>query len=122
MKTIKLITMKKLIFILLIVLNIYNVKASDEGTQGNEVNSNVTVAGRVIDKISGEPLVGVEVYLLDTDIRVYTDLDGNFEFKNIAPGAHALKTDYISYQGIVENFSAESNSKTLVIKLKSVEK
>ena len=112
--------MKKLFISILAALMVFNIYASDS----KNVSSNSSViSGRVIDKLTGEALAGVEVKLMDTDVKTYTDFDGNFEIKNINPGAHALMVDYISYQNLVENVLAEkSNTTNLVLKLKSVEK
>ena len=99
---------------------VFNIYASDSK---NESSSSSVISGRVIDKLTGEALAGVEVKLMDTDVKTYTDFDGNFEIKNIDPGAHALLVDYISYQNLVENVLAEkSNTTNVVLKLKSVEK
>jgi hypothetical protein len=81
------------------------------------------ISGTITDKLTGEPLAGVEVKLMDTDIKIYTDFNGTFEIKNVKPGAHAIRVNYISYQDVVENVLTEPGNTTLVkLKLKSVEK
>jgi hypothetical protein len=93
---------------LVLVGSLTTVKASEKPIP--EINKNVCIVsdgtevkGKVIDKINNEPLVGVEITLLDCDLKVYTDMDGNFVIKNINSGAHVLKVDYISYQSKIEN-------------------
>jgi hypothetical protein len=80
-----------------------------------------TLSGKVVDKITGEALAGVEIKLMGTEIKTYTDFEGNFELKNLSTGAHALKVDYISYQNVVENvFVKDENSTSITLKLKNV--
>jgi len=57
------------------------------------------ISGSVIDKITGESLAGVKVVLQENNEIVYTDFDGNFEFKEILKGKYTIKTDLISYKG-----------------------
>jgi len=116
--------MRKIFVAFLSAIMAFNVHASDSKKNSaiNESRSSV-ISGRVIDKLTGEALAGVEIKLMDTDLKIYTDFDGNFEIRNINPGAHALLVDYISYQNLVENVHAEKNNTTeVLLKLKSVEK
>ncbi len=46
----------------------------------------LSLSGTVFDFQSGEALTGVEVSIEGTDIKVYTDFDGNFEIDNVKPG------------------------------------
>ncbi len=80
-------------------------------------NNGQKIEGVIVDKLNNEPLAGVEVTLLDCNIKVYTNLDGKFEFENIVPGAHAIKVEYISYQSKIENIylnDSKSNSPWLI--------
>lgn len=61
-----------------------------------------SVSGTMIDSTAREPLPGVAVVLRaihdTTQWRgALTDIDGNFRFENIAPGAYRLKATYIGY-------------------------
>jgi len=116
--------MRKIFVAFLSAIMVLHVHASDSKKNSaiNESRSSV-ISGRVIDKLTGEALAGVEIKLMDTDLKIYTDFDGNFEIRNINPGAHALLVDYISYKNLVENVHAEKNNTTeVLLKLKSVEK
>lgn len=96
--------------------------ASDFTGEPKNASSNCIINGVITDKLTGEALTGVEVKLMDTDIKIYTDFEGKFQIKDVPPGAHAISVDYISYQDIVENLHTESGSITNVtIKLKSVQ-
>lgn len=120
--------MKKLAYLLVLGLTmlglvIISAHASDL-VEKSKINSTTSViSGTITDKLTGEPLAGVEVKLLDTDVKMYTDFNGTFEIKDVKPGAHAIMVNYISYQDIVENVQTIPGNKTVVyLKLKSVEK
>ena len=56
---------------------------------------NADVRGRVFDKTTGEPLVGVTILQKGTSNGVVTDLDGNYALK--APIGTMLEFKYIGY-------------------------
>ena len=72
---------------------------------------NAFISGVVVDKITGEPLAGVEVKMIGSNEKVFTDFDGNFQFTNLPQGAYAIKIDYISYENVVENVYATQEEK-----------
>ncbi len=53
--------------------------------------------GKVIDKITGEVLVGAVINVGNDEYKTYTDLDGNFEIKNVKEGKYNIVVSYISY-------------------------
>jgi hypothetical protein len=64
----------------------------------------VSFSGRVLDNSTGESLVGVEVTIQNTDYKTYTDLDGNFTFKNLPEGSYDVILSLISYnKSLLEN-------------------
>lgn len=78
----------------------------------------VSFSGTVIDFASGEALTGVEVTVEGTDIKVYTDFDGNFSIDNVKPGNYNIIASYISYEkSLIENFEANTQNKEVDIKL-----
>ncbi len=58
------------------------------------------IAGRVIDKSTGEPLPGANVFLDGTVFGSTTDLDGNYVILNVPPGNYTIVVQYIGYQEI----------------------
>ena len=55
-----------------------------------------SIAGKVIDKATGEPLAGANVYLKGTTMGAASDQDGMYYFK--APdGTYTLVCDYVGY-------------------------
>ena len=61
-----------------------------------------TIKGSVNDKFSGEMLTGVEVTLVGSDLKVYTDFDGTYEFNNLTPGTYKISFEYVSYKTVVQ--------------------
>jgi outer membrane receptor protein involved in Fe transport len=55
------------------------------------------IIGKVTDKVTGEPLVGVTVSIKGTTNGTSTDLEGKYDLK-VAPGTYILITRYISYK------------------------
>lgn len=79
---------KGIVFFLIFLLLI---NFSFAGTTGK-------IAGRVIDKQSGEPLIGVNVLVKDSQLGAATDLDGYYTILNVSPGTYTLQALYIGYQ------------------------
>ena len=78
----------------------------------------ISLSGTVIDFTSGEALTGVEVTLEGTEIKAYTDFDGNFELANVKPGNYNIIASFISYEkSLIENFKAENKAEQVEIKL-----
>ncbi|MBI9071094.1 MAG: TonB-dependent receptor [Melioribacteraceae bacterium] len=66
----------------------------DAGTTGK-------ITGKVVDAVTGEPLIGVNVMLEGTFYGASTDVDGEYLLLNIPPGRYNIKFSYISYQSVV---------------------
>lgn len=94
---------------------------------GNDINnskaSKTAIMGRVIDNQTGESLAGAVVSIENTDIQVYTDLDGNFEISQILPGTYNLVVSYISYKSsLIENLDVNADEKEDInVKLNSIQ-
>ena len=67
-----------------------------------------SLTGVITDAQTGETLAGVEVSIEGTNLKTYTNFDGEFSFKNIKPGDYKIATKYVSYEG--------SNLKTVTVK------
>jgi hypothetical protein len=114
--------MKKIFFTLLLSATIGfsfagNDKTKDAAKNTPAVEKTINLTGKVIDLGSGEALTGVEINLEGTDIKVYSDFDGNFEIKDIKPGEYNIIASFISYQNsLLENFAVDGKN-SLDIKL-----
>ena len=55
------------------------------------------IAGRVTDTDTGEPLIGANVLILNTNWGAATDVDGYFKIISVPPGTYELKASYVGY-------------------------
>lgn len=112
--------MKNKIFALLFVSGLFvmPVVAENDGktvtTSGPSVEAPAaatTFEGKVTDFTTGESLAGAEVSIEGTDIKAYTDLDGNFVISGVKPGKYNIICSLISYnKSLVENMSINASA------------
>jgi len=115
--------MKKLLITLFLAAAVGFTFAENDSTKEaankGAVEQTICLTGKVIDLTTNETLTGVEINLEGTDIKVYSDLDGNFEIKDVKPGDYNIVASYISYKkSLVESFKADENA-NVEIKLES---
>ncbi len=91
--------MKSLIFTVVLIISLGSAIA-ENGNKSNAStnNKNATVSGKIVDIKTGESVAGACVTVLGTDIKVYTDLDGNYFISNLSSGVHTLNVNMISYK------------------------
>lgn len=87
-----------LLLIALLFLGLNNVQAEKKGPASEAINMNTCISGVILDKATGEALVGVEVELEGSDMKTFTDFDGKFAFDNVNPGKYKVSTSYVSYE------------------------
>lgn len=56
-----------------------------------------SIVGAIVDKETGEAIIGGNVYLEDTDLGAATDFDGSFAIHAIPAGRYTLLVDYVGY-------------------------
>ena len=61
-----------------------------------------SISGTVIDAQTKEPLIGVNVLVLDTQYGASTDIEGRYTIENVPVGAYRLRFDYIGYESILK--------------------
>jgi outer membrane receptor protein involved in Fe transport len=80
------------------------------------------ISGKVTDELTGEELVGASVRVKDSNplIGTSTDLSGNFQLRNVKPGAYIVVISYVSYstQEITEVVVTAGGITTLNVALK----
>ena len=77
-----------------------------------------SITGRVIDQQSN-PIPGVNIILLNTTIGTASDINGNYELKNLTPGIYGIEFSAIGFERQRRNRVVVSNSNvTLNIILK----
>jgi iron complex outermembrane receptor protein len=109
-----------IILVALLFAGVSNIKAEKEEISKETATTLTTsISGTITDAATGENLVGVKVVLEELNTVVYTDFDGNFEFKGVTQGNYTVSTDYVSYK-TDDSVSVDTNkSKNLSIKLKA---
>ena len=61
--------------------------------------SSTSLSGRLLDQEAGlEPLTFAKVVVKETNAKVMTDENGNFSFKNMAPGRYTLVCSFSGYE------------------------
>ena len=60
-------------------------------------SQNGSIRGNISDAATGETLVGANVLIQGTYNGTISDLDGNYELKDLAPGKYNIVISYISY-------------------------
>lgn len=60
-----------------------------------------SIRGTVIDRSDREALIGVNIIIRGTTFGTVTDLDGNYEIRNIRPGEYAIEFRYIGYESML---------------------
>ena len=80
------------------------------------------ISGKVTDELTGEELVGASVRVKDSNplIGTSTDLSGDFQLRNVKPGAYTVVISYVSYstQEITEVVVTAGGITTLNVALK----
>jgi outer membrane receptor protein involved in Fe transport len=56
------------------------------------------IKGKVIDKVTGEPLIGATVYLENTKYATAVNLDGTFSLKHVPAGKYELEVKFVGYK------------------------
>jgi hypothetical protein len=74
-------------------------KKTEAVSTSNEpvIASSVCLTGIIVDEKSKETLAGVEVMIEGTQLKTYTDFEGNFSFDGLKPGTYKVITNYVSY-------------------------
>ncbi|MDO9548524.1 MAG: TonB-dependent receptor [Candidatus Marinimicrobia bacterium] len=97
---------KVLTLVYIIILLIGMICVTLAGTRGK-------IAGNVIDKSTGLPLAGVNMYIPSEQIGSVTDSDGYFVILNVPPGIHDVVASMIGYKILtVRNVSVATDQTT----------
>lgn len=88
---------------------------------GQDYDQNIK--GQVIEKETGLPLIGANIYIVDSDplIGGVTDLDGYYKFKDIPVGRYQIACSYIGYEPQISGSLLLTTGKELVHDFEMVE-
>jgi len=96
--------MKKMMIVVLVLLSAV-LLAQDTGT----------ISGKVTDKDTGEPLAGSRIILVGTSIGASSDMDGNYQIKDIPVGTYTLKAACMGYVDVrIERVKVKKNKNTKI--------
>lgn len=82
------------------------------------LNGQNTIKGKVIDDMSGEPLIGASVIISGTTEGTITDYDGFFEMETTIAPPWDITTSYIGYVDRTQNLATSTND--IIITLEEV--
>ena len=74
-----------------------------------------TIRGRVVDKETGNPVIGASVYLEDFTDGSFTDFDGFFQFTTKSQGQTNLVATSMGYEKVSKYISLSINVLTLKV-------
>lgn len=117
--------MKKLIlsvFVLIASISVFAEKSDSKAENKSAAKSEMAmtaVSGNIIDEITGEALVGVEVTVEGSDSKAYTDFDGHFTLKNVKAGECTLVVNYTSYGKTVKTVELKTKKNQVKIELQA---
>ncbi len=71
------------------------------------------LAGRIVDKESGEPLIGANIVIEGTNMGAAADVDGYFFIINIPPGSYTIQVHMMGYANTkMEDVRVRTNATT----------
>jgi hypothetical protein len=98
---------------------IAGIKPEVKSERGNKSPlKNFLLTGTVEDAGNQEKLVCAKIEIEQAGIKIFTDLEGNFEISDLTAGDFTLKVSYISYCETEIHSSEISGKDQLTIKLK----
>ena len=80
------------------------------GIQADPLTGEAMLSGKVTDKRSGEPLVGVTIYLTELSRGTTTDVDGNFTIGELPKRKVNVQVSYIGHKTIVTQIDLAATS------------
>ncbi|MFN1834819.1 TonB-dependent receptor [Balneola sp. MJW-20] len=85
--------MKKIIFSTLLLLVLVPMLAFGQNTG--------TLKGTIIDAEFNEPLPGVNIFIKGTTFGAATNVDGNYEIRNIRPGEYNVEISFVGFERVL---------------------
>ncbi|MCX7875412.1 MAG: TonB-dependent receptor, partial [Melioribacteraceae bacterium] len=86
-------------------------------TNFSNAQSKGAITGKIKDKQTNETLIGASISIVGTNLGSTTDLDGNYEIRNLQPGKYNLRVSYISYQTTTINDVVVESGKATIINI-----
>jgi hypothetical protein len=74
---------------------------------------NGEINGRIIDKLSQQPLQGAVIEVIQLKLKTGSDDDGYFVLTNIPSGIYSVKFSYIGYKSLIKDFISVNSGSSL---------
>lgn len=101
--------MQKLFTIIAVILSISLFRSANPQTN----DATGSISGKIIDAITGEPVIGANIIIEGTMLGSATDLDGHFSIRRVPPAIYNIIISYISYQKLtIKDVVVNSGSDT----------
>ena len=75
------------------------------------------LSGKIIDKETGEPLPGAEIYIHELVTGRVSNVDGTFHFQNLKPARYHIHIKFIGYESHMEFIDLDRDIQGLVFEL-----
>lgn len=62
-----------------------------------------SIAGKVVDKTTREPLAGANIIVMDTQLGAAADVNGDFIVRNIESGSYNIEISMLGYKTLIKN-------------------
>ncbi|MEG8946102.1 TonB-dependent receptor [Rosettibacter firmus] len=74
-----------------------------------------SIGGKIVDASTGEPIIGANIIIVNTNFGAASDIDGNYLISNLEPGTYEILASYISYTKTrIQNVIVKSGEKTII--------
>lgn len=73
-------------------------------------NCNLSIRGKVIHLENNESIPGAYIWIEEIKNGAVTDLDGNFQVKNLCPGTYSIRIQYLGHEDINDTINIQNNS------------
>ncbi|MCS6988456.1 MAG: TonB-dependent receptor [Chloroherpetonaceae bacterium] len=80
------------------------------------------IAGRVLDKVTKEPIAGATARVLGTELGAVADADGKFTIQNIPVGTYQIKVSAVGYESAIRSDVVVSTARPFVVVVELQEK
>ena len=57
-----------------------------------------TLSGKILDSLTGEPLIGANIVLNGTSLGAATNIDGEYKIMNVPEGIYNIKVSYVGFK------------------------
>ena len=79
------------------------------------------IKGSIVNSINNEPVEFASVLVLDTDIGVSSDIDGNYEITGLEPGLYNVRASFVGFNDATEYEIQVFNNKPAIVDIKMTE-